>query len=330
MQEIPRCSERENVLKVFRHELPQWVPCEPRSIQLYCNNGFWEHPPFKKAGADWFGLDWMDGEAGGALMPNHQKPPLMDDICDWRERIHFPDLDSWDWKQAAVVDNVGQYDRSDKLLSLIVYAGPFERMHMLMGFENALCALLTNPDEVSCFLDAMVDYKLRLIDKLAEYYHPDVIVFHDDYGTQRDLFFAPDIFRALFKPRLRKIVERCHSHGILFELHSCGQVGQIVPDFAEIGCDCFQGMHIVDIPKMKAITGTSLAYHCAMNYQGYQANAMAGKITEAALRADIRNTLMQNAQGGCYIPRFSFTQGDEWWARVLLDELTDFCETYRY
>ena len=94
---------------------------------------------------------------------------------------------------------------------------------MLMGFENALCALLTEPEEVSAFLDALMEYKLKLIDKLAQYYKPDVLTFHDDYGTQLNLFFSPEIFRELFKPQLKKAVDRCHEHGMFFELHSCGQ-----------------------------------------------------------------------------------------------------------
>ena len=330
MQEIPHLTERENALKAYRHELPERVPCAPTSLQLCGNSGFWEHPPYKKPGKDWFGLDWIDGEAGAALMPDHQKPPMMDDICDWREKIHFPDLDNWDWEHAVAVDKPDQCDRENKLVTLTVFAGPFERMHMLMGFENALCALLTEPEEVSAFLDALMEYKLKLIDKLAQYYKPDVLTFHDDYGTQLNLFFSPEIFRELFKPQLKKAVDRCHEHGMFFELHSCGEVSKLIPDFVELGCDSFQGMDIVNIPKMKAITGDKLLYQCALNYQRYQAESLAGTLTEEALRADIRESLMKNAEGGCYIPRFSFAQGKEWWSKVLREELTEFCNHYRY
>ena len=117
---------------------------------------------------------------------------------------------------------------------------------------------------------------------------------------------------------------------MFFELHSCGEVSKLIPDFVELGCDSFHGMDIVNIPKMKAITGDKLLYQCALNYQRYQAESLAGTLKEEALRADIRESLMKNAEGGCYIPRFSFAQGKEWWSKVLREELTEFCNHYRY
>ncbi|MCR2020027.1 hypothetical protein AALH30_23235 [Blautia pseudococcoides] len=34
-----------------------------------------------------------------------------------------------------------------------------QRLHTLMGFENALCAMLTDPDEVGAFYDRLADLK---------------------------------------------------------------------------------------------------------------------------------------------------------------------------
>lgn len=47
----------------------------------------------------------------------------------------------------------------------MIHNGPFERMHTLMGFENALCALLTDPDEVKAYLDAYMEWKCKLLEK---------------------------------------------------------------------------------------------------------------------------------------------------------------------
>ena len=66
--------------------------------------------------------------------------------------------------------------------------------------------------------------------------------------------FPPELWRELFKPQLKKAVDKAHELGMIFELHSCGFMEQIVPDFAEIGVDAWQGQEINDIPKLKAIT----------------------------------------------------------------------------
>ena len=74
-------------------------------------------------------------------------------------------------------------DRENKMLYTSSLSGFFERMHMLMGFENALCSLLTNPNETKEFLDAMTEFKCIELTKIKEYYNPAVLNFHDDYGT---------------------------------------------------------------------------------------------------------------------------------------------------
>lgn len=321
-------TERENALNVLTHRQAERVPYELAAFQMCTINGMGEHPLFRRDGADWFGMHWIFEEAGGGLMPDHRQPPLLDEISRWRDQITFPDLDRWDWQRAADIDRPDLCDRAHKLIYQYLPVGPFERLHMLMGFENALCALLTEPEEVCAFLDALMDYKLKLIDKMAACYKPDILTFHDDYGTQQSLFFSPDLFRRIFKPRLQAAVERCHAHGMLFEMHSCGMVSQLLPDFAEIGCDSFHGMNLVDIPRMKAVTGGAFVYHCSMDVQRYHAGLAAGVLTEKEIRADLRETLRRNAEGGCYIPRPPF--GRDRLSIIILEEIAAFCQSYRY
>ncbi|MCU6760872.1 methylcobalamin:coenzyme M methyltransferase [uncultured Roseburia sp.] len=108
------------------------------------------------------------------------------------------------------------------------------------------------------------------INALAPDYRPDVIMFHDDYGTQTNMFFSPEVWREFFKPQLKKAVDKTHELGMIFELHSCGFMEQIVPEFAEIGVDSWQGQEINDIPTLKAVTGNKLAYHTTPQYQDFE------------------------------------------------------------
>ena len=34
------------------------------------------------------------------------------------------------------------------------------------------------------------------MEKVIEYYKPDVLMFHDDWGTQNNMFFSPDVWRS--------------------------------------------------------------------------------------------------------------------------------------
>ena len=123
-------------------------------------NGFTERPAFNQGGRDWFGCLWKYSEAAQAAAPDISEH-LLEDICDWREVVKFPDLDAWDWEKAVELDNMDKADREHQVVNVMMLNGMFERLHVLMGFEEALCALLTEPEEVGAFFDAMADFKCK-------------------------------------------------------------------------------------------------------------------------------------------------------------------------
>lgn len=297
-------NEKEEMLKVFRHEIPAGLPhlLGPGVHFLAPQNGFHERPAGGKGGRDWFGVTWVYKEGDLAPVPDSAVPPICEEICDWREKVVFPDMEAWDWEEAARIDHVEEINQEEKLIYTSSLNGLFERMHTLMGFENALCALLTDPEETGGFLDAMVAFKCRQLTKIRQYYHPDVLNFHDDYGTQRGLFFSPDTWRELFKPRLKKIVDHCHGLGMIFELHSCGLIEDIIPEICEIGVDCLQCMDINDVAEAKKKTGNRMAYGVSPNFQKYFAGLSTGSMGEADVRREIREEIMTLSEGGNYYP----------------------------
>lgn len=297
-------NEKENMLRVFRHEIPRGLPhlLGPGVHFLAPQNGFHERPAGGKGGYDWFGVKWTYIEGDLAPVPDSKVPPICEDICEWRKAVVFPDMEAWDWEKAARTDRVSEVDREHKMLYTSSLNGLFERLHTLMGFENALCALITDRDEVGEFLDAMVEFKCRQLTKIKEYYQPDVLNFHDDYGTQRGMFFSPDIWRELFKPRLEIIVRHCHELEMIFELHSCGLIEDIIPDICEIGVDCLQCMDINPVAEAKEKTGKRMAYGVSPNFQRYAAGLSTGSMSEEQIRREVRQEMMLLSQGGNYYP----------------------------
>ena len=66
-----------------------------------------------------------------------------------------------------------------------------------MGFENALIAMYEEPEEYAELLDAIADYKVKLMSYVAKYYRPDVLMMHDDYGSARAMLMSPDTWRPV-------------------------------------------------------------------------------------------------------------------------------------
>ena len=309
--------EKDNLLLCYKHEQPDHLPELFMGMQFCLPSGFLETSLHEQEGYDWFGVKWR-AEIPAAI-PDPTAERVLKDICDWREVVKFPDLDNYDWEEAARIDKVAELDRENKLFEVIEKEGPFERIQALMGMQEAMVAMMTDQDEFVALAEALTDFKCRLIDKLAQYYKPDVINFHDDYGTQRGMMLDPELWREIFKPRLKRIVERAHSHGMIFELHCCGLIEEIVPDFVEIGIDSLNCMPINDIPRLKRETNGQLCFFTGFDQQKYDLADRCGTLTEDALRAEIREFITACAEGGNYIPS---CRPNEWWVnQVIFDEL---------
>jgi uroporphyrinogen decarboxylase len=59
----------------------------------------------------------------------------------------------------------------------------------------------------------------------------------DDYGYNKGLQINVKNWRKFIKPKLANYVKIAHDGGAKFILHSCGGIGEIFPDFVEIGID---------------------------------------------------------------------------------------------
>ena len=265
--------------------------------------GINEKPPTTKdGGIDWFGCVWAKDTSIKVNIPDPRVEFLLKDVADWREVVQWPDLEKYDFETAVKNSGIEDVDRDEKFIYYTMVMGPFERLHALMGFEEALMALLTDPEECSAFFTAFMDWRCNLIEKIKQYFNPDVIMYHDDIGTQKDMFFKPELWRELMKPHLKRATDKLHELGIFMEYHSCGKLGQVFPDLVEIGVDAWQGQEINDIPAFKERTKGKLEYHTQLDYQKMIAAYYAGTVTLDDVRAFTRESIEKNRIGGHYAP----------------------------
>lgn len=288
-------TSRENALLAYTHKQPEWLPMYGVDISILM-----PHPEIERyngfgIGKDYFGVDWK-------YVPDLQAPMtisgnvLLEDITEWEDVVKFPDLDAIDWAASAERDThmnalafqAGEqvvpleggksiYDDGN-LISALVINGPLERLHSLMGFENALIALVEDPEACSDFFSAMVDYKIEFYKKIKQYYKADLINQHDDFGGADRMFMSVETFRKVMKPNLARLVEAVHDLGFMYQHHSCGYFEPLIPDLVEIGVDAvdvlqacnthvreykdryqdkltfvggFDNQHIIDVPGAK-------------------------------------------------------------------------------
>ncbi len=112
----------------------------------------------------------------------------------------------------------------------------FERLRFLRGDQALLEDLCDGSAALVKVIDRIVEFNLNLLDHWHEV-GVDCIRFTDDWGTQRNLFISPTMWRDYFKPCYRTLFSRTHQLGMDVHFHSCGNIMEIVPDLIEGGMD---------------------------------------------------------------------------------------------
>ena len=115
----------------------------------------------------------------------------------------------------------------------------FSLCHYLRGYVEFMQDLYDYRENIEKLVSIIVKLNIELIDKYADL-HIDCIMGCDDLGLQNSLMINPVMWREIFKPGYKAMIDRAHERGMKFFLHSCGYIIDIIGDFIEIGLDALQ------------------------------------------------------------------------------------------
>lgn len=282
-------TQRENVLRmIHRTGDPEWVPLSwDYSVGRFTTpSAVHERPANHADGVDWYGCHWRFDEATFGYVQDPAYPLPVDDITQWRDQVRFPDYDAIDWEACAVEDEKN-YDRENKLVKFILESGPFERLHSLVGFEEALVSMYTEPEAFLELIEAITDSKIDLIDRIAQYYHPDGLCVFDDLGSAGGPLMSLEMYREFIKPSHKRIVEAIKSHGIIAFQHSCGKMQDFLDDFVEIGVQVVNPLQPVNDWAMVAEKyRDKLSFEVTLSTESCMVDA-----DEKVIREDIRRAI---------------------------------------
>lgn len=308
-------TSRENVLLAFKHKETMWTPNMFTDFDRVLQSTVMERYEGKETGFDEFGVQYNFVPQANAPMVTPGTFKLTD-ITKWREQVQFPDVENYDWEAGSARDTA-EWDRENRFSVVMLYNGPFERLHSLMGFEDALIALLEEPDACSDFFSAFVDYRIKLFKKIAQYYKPDAVMVFDDYGTDNSMMMSPNVWREIIKPHVSRAIDAAHACGMFYILHSCGYIKPIFPDFVEMGADCVHPLQFAnDVGELKKKFGTNITFTGGYNNTGIFDSPT---VTEEDIREEVRRVLREVAPGGSYIAWQTILDRNS--QRIFMDEV---------
>ncbi|MCR4436064.1 MAG: uroporphyrinogen decarboxylase family protein [Clostridiales bacterium] len=222
---------------------PQFYPDNVARAFVFETNPL---PREKFGGKDMFGINWVyvDSAGGSMVRPGS---PLLKDANEWKEKLVWPNIDSWDWEGSAKANEA--FVNNGTFIMPWIMNGFYERLISFMDFEGAALALIDEDqkDAVKELFERLTDLYIRIVDKFIEYF-PSIGGFcvHDDWGSQKAPFFSLATVMEMIVPAMRRLTDHIHSRGLYADLHSCGHIEKLVPAMIEAGWDSWSGMPMND------------------------------------------------------------------------------------
>ena len=148
------------------------------------------------------------------------------------EEFFFP-ASEYDW---SVVKRALEHHKKRGRFCYMQTPGFFEFFNGVFGIENQLMYLILYKDELAELYSKQADWIIGYADCCLAL-GVDCVHLSDDWGSQRDMMFSPELWREIIKPNLKRVIDHVHSKGGLISLHSDGCVKAVTDDLAELGID---------------------------------------------------------------------------------------------
>jgi len=283
--------KKENLIKVLKHDKPSYIPWYTEGSFIMVSSSFIERP--LTAGYDSWGVYWEYVDKDIGTFPTHKF--LLKDINEL-DHYKFPDPGEKNLFDITK-ETIKKINREEVFILGYTDFGMFERSWLLLGMENLLVYMLTNPESICNFYEKFVNFKIKLIERFAEL-KVDGIWLGDDWGTQDSLFINPQLWRKLIKPYQAKLYKACKERGLWVFQHSCGHIEEIFGDLVEIGLDCWHPCQPKsnNLLELKKIYGSKITF-----YGGIDAQEVLPLGTPEDVKKETLKRIFELGDGGGYI-----------------------------
>ena len=238
----------------------------------------------------------------------------------WFDPVDYPlkegtiaELMRYEWPDpcdSAITDELVEkvehlYYKTDKAIQMNPpLPGTLELGWFLRGMENSMMDLAANLNYAEALIDACVEWLLaaweRIIDLVGPYVQ--VMCYSDDMGGQDGLLISPEMFRGVFKPRLRRLMDFLHSSmDAKVLLHSDGAIREVIPDYIECGVDALNPVQVsaegMDSAGLKRDFGRDIAFWGG----GCDSQTVLPFVTPEEVREEVRRRMEDFKPGGGYV-----------------------------
>ena len=199
-----------------------------------------------------------------------------------KEAKTIEDIEAYPWEKYTNLDHYDYNHYAEECRQFheegyAIYGGPWAPISFwamdLMGMDNFMISLYDCPEVASALVNKISDFFYQQAKIMFEKGKgmTDIFFMGDDYGVQNGLMFSKEIWRKFFAPHLERIWKLAKSYNLKIQLHSCGSVRELIPDFIKRGLDILDPIQVGArgmIPEeLKKEFGEEIAFHGSMDTQ---------------------------------------------------------------
>lgn len=167
--------------------------------------------------------------------------------------------------------------------------------HIRAGLELFVYAYAESPELVSAWLEALNWAEIQRVHETADAALSPVTLVYADLADKKQPFFSPAFLRREFFPRLRKLVDAWHSHGIKVIFHSDGNLWPLLDDYSAARID---GLNPLE-PLSRMYAGDVRKAHPEWILMGgVDASQLLPFGDEAEVRLTVRRTMAEAGADG--------------------------------
>ncbi len=173
----------------------------------------------------------------------------------------------------------------------------------LRGLEQGLMDLAVQPEIAEAIAERITDWYIAFWDSVLPPIGAclDVVQIEGDLGQQDGPMFSPRIFREIYKPRLRRVVDAIKRHtDAKILIHACGSVYWAIPDLIEAGIDVLNPVQVnaadMDTARLKREFGRDISF-----WGGACDTVLLQQGTPSQVEAEVQRRIADLAPGGGYV-----------------------------
>lgn len=195
-----------------------------------------------------FGLT-VEAQAVGCevnLGNNERTPEVISTPFESADDIEAPDDFLETGRIPVVLEAIDILKEKYSDLPIIVgITGPFTLTGHLLGIENLVRFMKTDPDEVEIAIENCLDISMDYIEAICEH-EADVICVNEPTASPE--LIDPNQFKSIIKPNLEDLSDYIETQSVL---HICGSTQEIIGDMASCGFNGISVEEAVNIPEAK-------------------------------------------------------------------------------